>query len=88
MPRLGGSEPRSRKRLDCLVGHIPLRTGKRRGIAIPAQTSADIRVYAAAFRCELIRDAMQLVHLVKQRLELLLVDRATLLLVRVPKVDS
>ena len=82
LPRLCGREPRRRENLNGLVGHLPLRTRKRWRVAIPAQASANIGVYAAAFASQLVRHAMQFAYLVEQRFELLLVDRATLLVRR------
>ena len=78
LPRLRRSEPWGRERFDCLVGHISLRTRERRRIAIPAQAGADVGVDASALAGQLVRHAVQLAHLVKQRFELLLVDGATL----------
>ena len=53
-----------------------LRGELRRIAIVPAQTSADVRVDSRPFPRDLVCESVQLPHLLKQRLELLVVYRA------------
>jgi hypothetical protein len=75
LPGLRGRESWLREHLDSLIGDLPLLSGKRRRVSIPAHTSADVRVNPRALTRDLTGQSMQLLDLLEQRLELAVIDR-------------
>lgn len=72
---LRGREPRLREYLDGLISDLPLLRRKRRGVAVPAQTGAYVRVDPCLFSRNLIRDSMQVLHLLEERLKFIVGNR-------------
>jgi hypothetical protein len=71
---LGRREARFLEHLQDVIGELLLLGRKRRRVS-PAQTSMNVRVEPGARVRRLVSEAVQLAHLLEQRLELGVVDR-------------
>jgi hypothetical protein len=74
-PELRRREPRLREYLHHFVRDLRLFCRKGRWISLPVQTSSNVRVDPRLFARELIRESMQVLHLLEQRLELIVGNR-------------
>ena len=76
LPRLRGRWPCIAERLHDLIGEIPLRGWKTRGI-VPAQSSADVVMHPRLRASDLVGAPMQLPHLFQQCLEHVVMRRCS-----------
>jgi hypothetical protein len=74
LARLRGRELRLRENLDRFVRNPPLNVREGRGVQVPAQAGAYVRLNPCGLAGDLVGKPMQLADLLEQRLELRIVD--------------
>jgi hypothetical protein len=88
LPKLGRRKPRRRECLHDFIRDLPLFWRQHRRVAAPAQTGANVRVHPRALARELIGESMQVLHLLEQRLKLVVGNRHDLPRVRLRQGKS
>ena len=86
--RLRGRESGFREHLDDLIRECPLFRWKHRRVALPTQASANVRVNPRPFTRDLVRQAVQVSNLIKQRSKLFVGNRHNRRRVRPPLDES